>query len=294
MSESVVFCPHCGGRFVGPEALLSDEAVVILCGLCRQASKVADLSVEPDREAPEEAPTVGPRVVVGHEQPGASRTLARVLRAGGYDPVLVGTGDLVLQACDPALPAGVHAVLLDVAIPGVLAFEVVQQLKDHPATQDVPIVLLASVFEKTRYKRQPNQLYGANAYLELHHVPDRLLPLLAALEGGEEFSDVHRQSPSERAAAAPFRTRVQVSSEEGRRIYARRLLSDIALYHGQEIDQGIRSDDPLQHVQGAVEEARTAYLAAAPGPTAARTFDEELASFRDRLAERRRARGQSH
>jgi CheY-like chemotaxis protein len=200
----------------------------------------------------------------------------------------VRSGDQVLQACDPALPARAEAVVLDVGVPGVMAFEVMDQLRAHPSTKELPVILLASVFERTRYKRRPNQLYGADAYLELHHVPDRLVTLLDALRSKEPLPEERVQAPADRARAAALRAEVTPLDDDGLVRVARRVLSDMALYHGDEIARGVAEGEPLAHVQDALAGARQLFEELAAERIA--LFEEEVEDFVARLNERDRVR----
>jgi CheY-like chemotaxis protein len=286
VDEQPLFCPACGARYTA-RADQVRQGLLVMCGMCGAVSS-AEAATRPEA-APQGDPDAvieasWPRVIVGHEQPAACRTLASVLRRGGYAPVCVGEGDLVLQACDPSLPSPAAGIVIDVAIPGVLAFEVIEQLRAIRGDERFPIVLLASVFERTRYKRRPNQLYGADAYLELHHVPDRLCEILDAVRAGDEPGEDRNQAPSHRAAAAPLRARIDGVSDEALMAYARRLLSDVALYHGDELARGVRHGQPFAEIGEAIDEARERFLQDTKAATA--VFDAELAAFEARLAER--------
>lgn len=293
-TEAVVFCPSCGARYSVDPPLLEGAGLRVLCGTCGGGFKAtevqrASIDAAPKRAAQEHLDALdAPRIVIGHEVPSAARTIARVLRQGGYAPVPVRSGDQVLQACDPALPAPCVGVVLDVGIPGVMAFEVIDQVRAHPRTQPLPVVLLASVFERTRYKRRPNQLYGADAYLELHHVPDRLNVILDAVRAQRPVPESWLQSPADRAMAAPLRGRPPTLDDVGLRTLARRLLSDVALYHGEEVARGVAAGEPLRWVTEAVEAARQLFHEV--GPTHPSLFEEELEQLISRLHERERAR----
>ena len=283
-----VLCPACGTRYSVEPKLLAGE-VLVLCGICRAGFRVdGGLVHAPEGDSLDDVDAIEdagrPRVVVGHEHPATSRTIARVLRAGGYAPVCVRTGDDVLQACDPAMPAPVSAVCMDVAVPGVMAFEVIEQLRAMPDGATLPVVLLASVFERTRYKRRPSSLYGANAYLELHHVPDMLASTIDALRNAEEPGTGRLQAPAHRAATAPLR-REPGDPDESHAVFARRLISDVALYHGAEIADGLLAGDPLAGIQDALSEAREKFIAGVSERDAP-LFDAELDAFRDRLTAR--------
>ena len=309
----VFFCPSCGARYDVAREHVESNAL-LLCGTCGNAAHVGDAPAAAEAEAKDKATNVHaaaekpdapmsdadkamldallPRVIVGHEVPAAARSIATVLRRAGYAPVCVRSGELVLSACDPAMPAPAAAVILDVAIPGVLAFEVIEQLRAHPATKGVPVVLLASVFERTRYKRRPTNLYGADAYLELHHVPDRLAPLIDEVRAKKVPDPDHRvQAPVERARAAGLRARPDADDVDAAQALARRLLSDVALYHGDELADGVRRGNPFASLGSAVDNARELFRAASRAQT---VFEDELARFGQHLLERsggRRADG---
>ena len=292
--EHVVFCPACGARYVVDGAVLSSPDVVLLCSTCGKGSRLSDVTERRDRRTLDLAQdaigeALRPRVVVGHEVPAAARSIADTLRRGGYAPVCVRSGDQVLAACDPAMPAPAVAVVLDVGIPDVLAFEIIEALRAQAPTTSLPVVLLASVYERTRYKRRPNRLYGADAYLELHHVPDRLVEIVQALVKQDGISPERVQAPVDRARAAGLRQDGPDAHEPaGSRALARRLLSDVALYHGDELASGLRAGDPFGAIADAVAAARDLHGRAGGALT---DFDEELGAFSRRLLEREARRG---
>ena len=286
----VLRCPSCQTRFeVAPEKLAGEESVLVLCGMCGETFRSDDENLPADERVRADdvaRDALAPRVVVGHEHPAAARTLATVLRRGGYSPLLVRDGAAVLQACDPAMPAPAIAVCIDVAVPEVMSFEVIAHLRSMPQTKEMPVILLASIFEKTRYKRLPNRLYGADAYLELHHVPDKLVSLLDTLRNKSTPSPDRVQAPSHRAAAAPLRTLEGATGEVPVRTLARRLISDVALYHGDEIARGVGEGKPMAHIGAALDEARTRLTSTAAEADADVVFDEEVDAFADRLISR--------
>jgi len=292
--EHVIFCPACGARYVVDGAVLSLARVVLLCMTCGKGSSLDEVvargeTVTTDlaREAILEAQR--PRVVVGHEVPAAARSIAETLRRGGFSPVCVRTGDQVLAACDPAMPATAVAVVVDVGIPDVLAFDIIAGLRATPATATMPVILLASVYERTRYKRRPNRLYGADAYLELHHVPDRLVEVISGLLAQESLSPERVQAPVDRARAVGLRhDAADAHDPAGSKALARRLLSDVALYHGDELAGGLRWGRPFDAIADAVSAARDLH-ARAGGRT--EDFELELGLFSSRLLEREARRG---
>jgi CheY-like chemotaxis protein len=295
IATAIVFCPACGARYVANvDAIVPN--VVVLCTACGKGSVLGAL------DAARTAPTTDliqsalreaewPRVVVGHEVPAAARSIADTLRRGKLSPVVVRTGDEVLAAVDPTMPSQPAAVVLDVGIPGILAFEIIEAVRAQPSTKNVPVVLLASVYERTRYKRRPNRLYGADAYLELHHVPDRLVDLVTSLMKHEPAGDERQQAPVDRARAAGLRSDgPEVRDNEGARALARRLLSDVALYHGDEVAQGIRDGAPFSLLDDALTAAADLFRRAGGSDA---VFAEERTSFEQRLGSAKGLGGRS-
>ncbi|WP_318258784.1 response regulator [Geobacter anodireducens] len=111
------------------------------------------------------------RVLVAHENP-ALRTAVR--QALACEPFQV------LEAADGAgayaaiLEHRPRVAILDAALPGMFAFEICEAVKGSPATADIKIILIASIYDKAKYKRAPESLHGADDYLEKHHIPDEL------------------------------------------------------------------------------------------------------------------------
>jgi len=284
---AIIFCPACGARYVVDAGLLVEGDLGVLCTACGKASRLADSDADRATAAADAltsavAESRWPRVIVGHEVPAAARSIADTLRRGGYAPVCVRTGDEVLAAVDPTMPASASAVVLDVGIPGVLAFEIIEALRGQPSTSSIPVILLASVYERTRYKRRPNRLYGAAAYLELHHVPDRLVDVLDEVLNNITPGQERQQAPVDRARAAGLRLdSPDASDEAGARALARRLLSDVALYHGDEVARGIREGAPFGGIDDAVAAARDLHERAGGAND---VFEAELKAFAARLS----------
>jgi CheY-like chemotaxis protein len=130
------------------------------------------------------------RVIVAHESDAIRDAALRVVRGLGFEGVGVADGDSVRALVfAPPAPA---ALVLDVGLPAVAAYQLVDEVRGR----DVPVavVLVASVYSRTAYKRRPTSLHGADDYVEQHHVPDQLGPKLERLLG--------RRTPPHGVAAA--------------------------------------------------------------------------------------------
>jgi CheY-like chemotaxis protein len=205
--------------------------------------------------------SVGPaRVLVAHEVEGIRAAVRHLLEGEGYEVIPVADG----AAAMAALGVDVDGLVIDVALPGVLAYEVVAEAR----RRDLPIkiVLIASIYNRTGYKRRPTSLYGADDYIEQHHIPDALLGKLATLlgpDGGSGRKQVeaiapHTPTPEGMAIQLAGEARLRNPSAEplssggvgpGDRAVeravrlARLIVADIALYNGDALEAAARAQD---------------------------------------------------
>ncbi len=119
-----------------------------------------------------------PRVVVAHDSETIREAVRRLLADAGYAVRAVSDGNQAMKLLRAERP---QALVLDVAIGGLFAFEVLEALRSE--SLPTRTVLIASVYNRTGYKRRPTTLYGADDYVEQHHIPDSLVPKVARLVG---------------------------------------------------------------------------------------------------------------
>jgi predicted Zn finger-like uncharacterized protein len=122
-------------------------------------------------------------VLVAHDSVVVRDMVSGVLTAAGFRVELVSNGVDALKKATELRPQG---LVLDVGLPGIYGFELCERLKDNPATKDIKIILLSSVYDRRRYKRTPASLYGADDYIEKHHIPDLLTVKLRNLISPQE------------------------------------------------------------------------------------------------------------
>jgi CheY-like chemotaxis protein len=183
-------------------------------------------------------------VVVAHESDTIREAIRRLCADAGYAVHAVGEGKAALAALERR-PA---ALVLDVALPTVHAYEIVEEVKRR--APDTRIVLVASIYNRTGYKRRPTSLYGADDYVEQHHIPDALLVKLERLIGpaprAVELPPPHvltpegaeiRDAGEQRFSALPQEQRAPTPQmiERAERL-ARLIVADIALYNGDALD----------------------------------------------------------
>lgn len=169
-----------------------------------------------------------PSVLFAHERRAVGRAVSHVLEREGFSVHIVTGG----RACRKAL-AGQRwdALVVDVALPEVPGYELADEARAATGESGARVVVLvASVYRRTSYKRRPTRLYGADDYVEIHHLCDDL-PSKLRLHLGLPPS-----APSERVAAE---AREQLRVEGDARLrpadherLASLIVADMILYNG--------------------------------------------------------------
>jgi CheY-like chemotaxis protein len=211
------------------------------------------------------------RVVVAHEADDLRDAALRVVREMGLEGVGVADGEsaraLVLAQPPPA------ALVVDVGLPRVLAYQLVDDVR--AAGVPMGVILVASVYSRTAYKRRPSSLHGADDYVEQHHVPDqlgekllRLLPpgtITAAAEAAASLAARHpvhgaggglpgqREENERIRKAGEGRLAFRYATPEEAMARARKLaeviVADLLLYAGAEVDRA-RTRAELERLLG--------------------------------------------
>jgi CheY-like chemotaxis protein len=82
-----------------------------------------------------------PRILVADDDPVILRLLQVNFRLEGYEVETAPHGEEALKKAREFLP---DLILLDVMMPGLDGWEVCRQLKDNPATADIPVIFLSA------------------------------------------------------------------------------------------------------------------------------------------------------
>jgi FixJ family two-component response regulator len=115
-----------------------------------------------------------PLVVVIEDDPASKKTLARVLRAGGYDAAVYSSAEDYLAAPPPRPPIG---MLLDVHLGGMSGLELQRRLNAEGST--IPVIIITA-FDDPRGREQA-QRQGCVAYLRKPCEAETILDLLGQL-----------------------------------------------------------------------------------------------------------------
>lgn len=278
----LIGCPRCARTFKVNETRMDRSDMVLRCTSCGTMFRLPPLppattSVIRVRPEPEDT------ILVAHESPSFCAAVKTILAPQPWEVIICHDGNAALEQI---AARGAQVALIDVALPGRYGFEVCEQLRANPATREIRILLFASIYDRTRYKRLPASLYGADDYIEKHHIPDLLVPKIRALLAGsavrptpadaevlasgeppdaaaspshlEETRTLLRQEEEEATTSASAVTPLPDAQVKARRL-ARIIASDIALYNQEAVQEGVRSGTFFTLLAGDITEGRALY-----------------------------------
>ena len=222
----------------------------------------------------------GPRIMLAHSDLRLCQMMQDILASAGLSAGIAQDGEAALAMMEKHPP---QAIVIDVALQGLYAFEVVEKVRQRPGLEHVKIILLSSVYSKTAYKRSPSSLYNADDYIEKHHIPDDLVPkinklILAAAPAGGHRAGGDEAQPGQvvvvplKDSQLSFLNSVndkirsaenqqveghgQASELDRARRLARIIVADVALYCQEKLDEGIRGGNWVNLLSAEVQEAR--------------------------------------
>lgn len=108
-----------------------------------------------------------PTVLMIEDDAFLSRIYAQKLDTEGFDVSVASSGEEGLKAAQRAVPV---CILLDILLPGMDGFEVLEKLKAEPALAAVPVIVLSNLGQREDVERAMR--LGANGYLiKAHALP---------------------------------------------------------------------------------------------------------------------------
>ena len=123
-----------------------------------------------------------PLVAVVEDDPASQKTLARVLRAGGYEAALYASAEEFLSSPPQSSPIG---LLLDVHLSGMSGLDLQRRLRNEGST--IPVIIITA-FDDARSREQAERA-GCVAYLRKPCEAETILALLRQLPHGEPPSN---------------------------------------------------------------------------------------------------------
>lgn len=178
-------------------------------------------------------PRPGPAVVIAHENRDVARQIGEVLQRAGFTARPVASGTRAVSDL-----TDVAGLVVDVGlVTDLMAFQVVESVRADPECGDTPVILVASVYNKTAYKRRPSDLYGADDYVEQHHITDMLPSKLCALLGIDPAGVSALMTASEASAVNARLAGASQPKDDSVAKAAYTIVADIALYHQIEFER---------------------------------------------------------
>src|SRR5512137_814031 len=185
-----IVCPECKARLSFDEQKVGTIGTKLRCSKCKAIFRMVRKGSLPVSAPLSGSPhPVGPpriKVVVANESPAFCKVVTDVLAAEPFDVFTYHDGKEAFSAIMQLKP---DVVLLDVALPSMYGFEVCDAIRKTPDISAIKVILIASIYDKTRYKRSPLSLYGADDYIEKHHIPDSLAAMVYRLVSGQKQAD---------------------------------------------------------------------------------------------------------
>ena len=231
----IAACPECGARYRIDPAKLPARGARLRCSRCEGVFRVqADPSAtRAPRPAPQAAPAPSPSraaastasrpspppaqaaattaaeaaapraqgeapdvqvdVLIAHPESSIGQGVCDALSSWGLRARTLQDGVEAVLEVQRLLP---RAVVMGAALPRMLGFQICELMKRNEQLRSIPVVLVGAIRDRERFRRAPQELYGADAYLEDHELPDALAPLF------ERFG-LREQEPPEPALAPP-------------------------------------------------------------------------------------------
>ena len=246
---------ECGAKLKIDDAKVAGRSIKVRCPRCAtvitvpaQSAVAAATSALSPVSAPKTAPSTGAGgsalILVAHDSEVIRTMITSVLTDEGFRVDAAADGIEALKKVTENKP---HGMILDVGLPGIYGFELCERLKGDPATSSLKIILLSSVYDMRRYKRTPVNLYGADDYIEKHHIPDHL---------GEKFRKLiypERAQPAPEPPKGTLQIDLPEMSRPPAREFAPSMLSADKMAQAEEANRG--SAPPQLAAQPAVAQA---------------------------------------
>ncbi len=235
---------------------------------CRKCGSLVNIKASAEEPPPARFQAGGKAVLVVLDEAELAGLVAKILSRGNLGYSVANSGQEALEAVEEQSPA---AILVNVVLPDMMGYEFVDRLRRSEKGKELPVIFLSSLHHGTRFKRAPSSLYGADDYVERHHLPDLLIPKLQNLfELGptappldadkgtlKSLTDVEvdERREIEKIHEEPVKPGQGLPDEEIRRM-ARVIAGDIVLYN-EDIIRAVSLSDAVKALTGDIQEGRS-------------------------------------
>lgn len=254
----IVLCPHCKVKVMIDDAKVKPEGIKVRCARCKNIFAVKKKAPPPPVTAKKGC------VLIAHESDVFRKSIVDILLKDGYEIIEAPDGAVALQIIEDKLPS---AAVLDVMLPKMFGFEIADLVKKNEKLKSVKIVLIGDVYDKTRLRREPENYYGADGYIEKPFVLRDISQMLKSVLGTrpapllEQVKEKSVEGLSEEDKA---------EHEKAKRL-AKLIVSDIALYNPKLVDEGIKKGTFFQVLDKDIKQAHKLYNERVPEHVRSRT-----------------------
>jgi len=255
----VVVCPKCKARLKVDETRLTPQGSRFKCPKCSTVLVIKKPAVQEKKSLDHK------KILIAHSSASVVENIKKLLAGEGYTVITSVDGIDAMVRALKELPA---FGIIEVALPKIYGFEICKKLKSRPETKEMKLILVPSIYDKTKYRREPVSLYGADDYIEEHDLSVRLLEAINRIKSGvpaesekpaiqpqPEVPKAPAPRQAESDAGAPIREKpvapaprpeadlkTDESIEKARRL-SRTIINDIYLYNSAKVDEAVRRGD---------------------------------------------------
>ena len=258
----VVICPKCKVKLKVDDAKLSSAGSRFKCPKCSTVL-VVKKPAEHLRKVLDST-----KVLLAHSDTAVLENARTLLQDQGYKVITSPDG---IDAMVKALRELPFLAVVEVSLPKIYGFEICKRLKSRAEMKDMKFILVPSTFDKSKYRREPVSLYGADDFIEAHDIPAMLIEkinkLVAMPEEGPEKPQAAQQStvpapetpgirpevpcikpeirpevgqPAASAETRPSEAKTDEAIEKARRL-SRTIIADIYLYNSGKVMESIKN-----------------------------------------------------
>ncbi len=243
----VVTCPRCKTRLKIDEGKIKEEGSRFKCPKC-----TTSLFVKKPVPVTEKAPD-NKKILVAHSNPAIVNEIQSMLSTKGYQVITSSDGIDAMVKTLKELP---FVVIIEVALPKIYGFEVCRRLKSRTETKNIKFILVSSIYDKVRYKREPSSLYEADDFIDEHKLSEALIDKITALKEkipAEKERYIKRPEekvitekveikpePEKKPVVEAIKPDTDDKVERAKRL-ARTIISDIYLYNVPKFENSIKN-----------------------------------------------------
>lgn len=269
----IVICPKCKTRLKVDDTKLLPKGSRFKCPKCSIVLVVKKPAVHVKKILD------STKILVAHSNPAIIEKISSILSQQGYKAIISNDG---IDAMVKAVKEYPFLSIVEVILPKIYGFEVCKRLKSRTETKDMKFILITSVYDRTKYRREPISLYGADEYIEDHNLSTELIEKINRLRsiteeetekviqppikepetrhhGKIEGPEQKVQPEIKKETISPAEAEASEEKVERAKRLARTIINDIYLYNSAKVDVSIKNDNFYSVFANEVKEGKKLY-----------------------------------